>query len=242
MSAGDADDDLAGLAGLYALDALDDLERARFERYLAEHPEVQDEVAGFRATAARLGATAAEPAPSAMRASVVDRLGSVRQEAPRVGPAATAGGRSPVARVAATAAAVLLVVAVGVGGFALGRGNSGGDEVAEVLARPDAAVLELQGDDLGPARVVVSPSDGRAVLVAADLAAPPAGSTYELWRVRDEVATSVGTFDPDDEGTVTAPVELDVVDGDLVAVTVEPAGGSEQPTLPIVLSAEVQRS
>jgi len=242
MSTSDEHDDLAGLAGLYALDALDDLERARFERYLAEHPEVQDEVEGFRATAARLGATAAEPAPPSMRASVLGQLDSVRQEAPRVGPASTAGRRSPFARAAATAAAVLLVVAIGAGGFALGRGDSTNDEVAQVLARPDATVLELEGDDLGPARVVVSPSDGRAVLVAGDLAAPPAGSTYELWRVRGEVATSVGTFDPDDEGTVTVPVDLDVIDGDLVAVTVEPAGGSEQPTLPIVLSAEVQRS
>lgn len=242
MSSSDGHDDLAGLAGLYALDALDDLERTRFERYLAEHPEVRDEVAGFRATAARLGSTTAEPAPATMRASVLGQLDSVRQEAPRVG-SSPSRARSPFVRVAAAAAAVLLVVAVGVGGFALGSGgDSPGDEVAQVLARPDATVLQLEGDDLGPARVVVSPSDGRAVLVAGALAAPPAGSTYELWRVRDDVATSAGTFDPDDEGSVTTAVDLDVTDGDLVAVTVEPSGGSEQPTFPIVLSAEVQRS
>ncbi len=39
--------DLHGLSGAYAVDALDDLERARFERHLAECEDCRAEVASL---------------------------------------------------------------------------------------------------------------------------------------------------------------------------------------------------
>ena len=50
---------------------------------------------------------------------------------------------------------------------------------------------------------------------------------------------SAGLFRPDDDGAVRAPVDLGFKAGDVVAVTVEPEGGSDTPTLPMVLSVEL---
>ena len=46
--------DMHPLSGAYAVDALDDLERARFERHLAECPDCTAEVASLREAAAML--------------------------------------------------------------------------------------------------------------------------------------------------------------------------------------------
>ena len=50
----------------------------------------------------------------------------------------------------------------------------------------------------------------------------------------DGTATSVGTFDPDSDGDVA--MRTDGVDptGSTIGITVEPAGGSDEPTLPLV--------
>jgi anti-sigma-K factor RskA len=57
--------------------------------------------------------------------------------------------------------------------------------------------------------------------------------------VRDEERVSAGLMGTDDDGRIRAPLAVALADGDVVAVTVEPEGGSEEPTSPIVLSAAV---
>ena len=49
--------DVHALSGAYAVDALDDLERAAFERHLAECPECRAEVDSLREAASLLGLT-----------------------------------------------------------------------------------------------------------------------------------------------------------------------------------------
>ena len=63
--------------------------------------------------------------------------------------------------------------------------------------------------------------------------------TYEAWRIDANGASKVGTFRPDADGNVEAKV-LASLDGALaVGITVEPAGGSDTPTEPILLTAEL---
>ena len=52
--------DIHALSGAYAIDALDDVERARFERHLAECADCRAEVASLREAAALLPETAAD--------------------------------------------------------------------------------------------------------------------------------------------------------------------------------------
>ena len=57
----------------------------------------------------------------------------------------------------------------------------------------------------------------------------------QLWAIADDQPASMGTFVPTDDGHVELVMEGTEPEGVVYAVTIEPEGGSEQPTLPIVL-------
>lgn len=87
------------LAGAYALDALPDEEQEEFERHLRGCESCQEEVAGYRETAALLGAAAAEQAPAGMRARVLDAIDQTPQDsatADRTPPQPATTGRAGV--------------------------------------------------------------------------------------------------------------------------------------------------
>jgi anti-sigma-K factor RskA len=88
--------------------------------------------------------------------------------------------------------------------------------------------------------VVYAARTGKLLLTASNLHPLPAGKTYELWILQPDGKKPLpaGTFVPDSAGNATmiladAPAGL-AVQG--FGVTIENAGGSEKPTLPIVLS------
>jgi anti-sigma-K factor RskA len=89
-------------------------------------------------------------------------------------------------------------------------------------------------------RVVYAPASGKLLLTASNLHPLPAGKTYELWILQPggKKPLPAGTFSPDSSGNAAMilaqePAGL-AVQG--FGVTIENAGGSETPTLPIVLS------
>ena len=71
-----------------------------------------------------------------------------------------------------------------------------------------------------------SVSLGQAVVVTTGVESAPRGETYELWFVRDGTPVSAGQFDTDESGSATAALDGTVEEGDVIAVTVEPDGGS----------------
>jgi anti-sigma-K factor RskA len=89
-------------------------------------------------------------------------------------------------------------------------------------------------------RVVYEARTGKLLLTASNLHPLPDGKTYELWILQSggKKPLPAGTFAPDSAGNAAvilaqAPVGL-TVQG--FGVTIENAGGSDTPTLPIVLS------
>jgi len=89
-------------------------------------------------------------------------------------------------------------------------------------------------------RVVYEARSGKLLLMASNLTPLPQGKTYELWILQPggKSPLPAGIFTPDSSGNAAvilaqAPVGL-TVQG--FGVTVEKAGGSATPTLPIVLS------
>jgi anti-sigma-K factor RskA len=225
----------------YALDALDSEERRAYEAHLAGCEHCQQELESFWETTAALAVAATGPAPSP---GLRDRiLADVRAEPPQnVVPFEARRRRT--APVLGAVAAVAAVVALAVGLWASSLSGDL-DETrtalrqaqanAAVLADPGARTVSLQAGD---GRLVVDP-EGRAVLVLED--AEPVGSdrTYELWIVPGgdlSKADPAGLF-PGAEGMNVVGVEGTVRPGDLVAVTIEQAGGAETPTLPPVAAS-----
>lgn len=229
--------ELAGLSGLYALDALDDDVREQFEEFLRTNPEAQAEVDEFRATAAALATAVAEEPPAGLRDRVLAQVAITRQDAPVIDLTVR---RARLIRTAWVGIAAALFLVIGVGaGLLIDRPDDAGTELADVLARSDVRIVPLEGTGPEGAKVVWSSAANRAVVVANDMSRLPGDQTMELWRIEGEQATKVGLFTPDENRSVRAAFEADLEGADALGVTIEPAGGSDTPTLPIVLQGAV---
>ena len=224
------------MVGAYALDALDDAERAAFEQHLADCEECRDEVTGLRATVLRLADAAAVPPPPRVRDQVLAQV-RVTPQARDVVARRPRRERTAVPRSQGwfAAAAVLALVSVGTGGVAWTQHQAAESARAEaarlndIVTDPGASIVRQRVPAGGTATLVVAGS--RAVVVGADLPALPDGRTYQLWIVRPGAITSAGLGPGGDEATGRWSRAVDGVRrGDVVAVSVEPDGGSSQPT------------
>ena len=245
---------LHALAGVYALDALDEgAEQRRFIRHLRRCKACADEVRGFRNVAAALAfATAAEP-PPALRNRVMAAVGHTRQLPPLTAPRRWRAWTlwSPptvwlprlamVTAVAAIAAVVVLSIALSDARQQLASARAHSQAIAAVLAEPGILTVTGPVTTGGTTTVVLSADKRELVISTSGLAALPAGKAYQLWLIgpsstQQTAIRSAGLLPPA-VGGFTYPVTASgLVAGDKLGLTVEPAGGTNQPTTtPILL-------
>ena len=150
--------------------------------------------------------------------------------------AARRSRRSPLASAGRWILAGAAAAAIVVGGVTIS--NWGADSVQEEVFQ--AADLQQRIIDLptgGTAEVAMSAGENAAVVTLSGVPAPPEGSVYQMWRVPADgsAPVSVGTMTGDEVSGKKATALTDIDPYTAVALTVEPAGGSATPTLPIVL-------
>ena len=244
--------DIHTLTGAYALDALPDDERELFEVHLAACGACAEEVGEFQTTAARLGETAFVHPPIDLRARVLAEIDTTRQERPtsRADDVVTLRPIRQLPRwataLAGAAAAVLVVAVVGLGmvindlNSRIGEIETSANRMTDLLAAPDARTISAEGPNGSIARLVVSPSRGEAMFVASDMAPAPHEHTYELWVHGDDQPVKAGVFDVDEDGTVTHMLTNDLSNAFAIGVTVEPEGGSPQPSGDPVMVLELE--
>lgn len=224
--------DFAELAAGDAVHALSPDDRHDFDAARAQHPEWEDDVRADAATAALLAETVTEVVPPpAIRAALLAQIAATPAAASEPAPpAATAvpprrwGARGWFA----LAASLTLLVGVGWGSvFVSQQLNTPASVVAlsQIEAAPDAQAASVTLSDGGVATAHWSASVGKAVLVTDGLPPIAEDKDYELWFVRDGAPISAGVFTADD-GQATALLTGEMEPGDVIAVTVEPAGGS----------------
>ena len=185
--------DIHALSGAYAVDALDDIERAQFERHLAECPACTAEVSSLREAAALLAeTTAAAPSAGAARAGA-RRHRHGPSAAPRRGRGARrrrhrARRRAGVASATFLAAAAA-VVAIGTGGVVWQQVNDDGprSRTEQVLPADDAQRFTVELRRRRDRDLVRSKKLNKAVLVTKDMPAAPDGHAYALWLQHDDV-------------------------------------------------------
>ncbi|WP_043734543.1 anti-sigma factor, partial [Streptomyces zinciresistens] len=138
--------------------------------------------------------------------------------------------------------AACLTAAAGLGGTAVWQQGRAQDARAEarqmredaaatasVLTAPDARTGTARLPGGARAAVVVSRTLDRAVFVGADMAEPPRGKVYQLWFDDGGTMRPAGLMDP--ARTDQSVLMRGTVDGaGGMGVTVEPAGGSAEPT------------
>jgi anti-sigma-K factor RskA len=223
--------DLHELSAGYALDALDPQERGRFEEHLAGCDACREELQGFWRTAGALAVASGGPAPPpALRGRILEAARAERQPAR---PQRTSW-RERLFRPMPAFAAAAAALAVGLGFWSLSLSRTLDDtrarEAAErravaILSDPRSRSVPVSGAD---GRLVVSRT-GTAALVLSGLDPAPAGKTYEIWVIEGGAPKPAGLFDGADTRTVL-PLTRPVPEGAVVAVTLEPAGGVEEPT------------
>ena len=227
--------DIHALSGAYAVDALDDLERAGFERHLAECAECRAEVASLREATALLAETAATEPPAALRDRVLADITKVRPLPPEGTadrPRSTPRHHGRGARILAAAAAA---VVLGAGATVVWQQpwqddtSQAPSATQEVLSAPDARSTSLDFPGGAKATVTHSDSMGKAVLVTEKMPPPPKGMVYQLWLdqpVSGMVSAGVMPVKPDQ----TVMLEGDASTAAAAGITVEPEGGSDHPT------------
>lgn len=229
------------LAAAHALGALEDDERRAFAAHLRACEACRQEAAEFEATAARLAAAVSQPPPPAAKAQVMAAIDGVRQLPPRVAAPGSAGpalGRI-LTRRAVPLALAASIAAAALGGIAVWQTRNGQDledrarqtqrqldTISAVLAAPDARTVHGRAANGALTTVVASARQNKAVFTAANLPAPGAGQTYQLWFDHDGTMRPAGLIDHD--GTVI--LAGSPADAGAVGLTLEPAGGSPRPT------------
>ncbi|MDP3951054.1 anti-sigma factor [Microbacterium sp.] len=239
--------EFAELAAGHALHALSDADEQLFADALAAHPEWQaiaDDDVETAHLLADASSTAAPPANirTALLAQIAttpqgDHLAGapVAEEAqPEVDVPFLRPPRRWGRAIFALAAGLVLLVGLGFGVAALtSQLTTPASVVAleEIQSAEDAQQASVELESGAVATAHWSASVGSAVLVADGLEPLGDDQTYELWFVRGDEPVPAGLFEAD-AGDATALLEGAMHEGDVIAVTVEPAGGSPtgQPT------------
>lgn len=219
--------DIHALSGAYAVGAVDDVERARFERHLADCAPCRAEVDSLREAAARLGETSATAPPPSLREAVLRDIQYVRPLPPVASVEAATGRprrRRPALIAAAAAAAVVAILGVGaivVRPWADDTSQTQLSASEQVIRADDVERIDVPLEGSGSATVYRSREHNRAVIVTADMPDAPSGHTYELWLQHGDHMVAAGQMTG---GSNTVLLEGDPDSAAGVGITVERAG------------------
>ena len=201
-------------AAAYAIGALEPDEADEFERHLAGCERCRRDLRWLAPAVSTLGESVErlEP-PASLRGELMT---AVREEAARPSPERTRRFGGFMLRPAIGLAAVALIVAVGLVAYDAGGGGSttvtthsipGGDVQATLERSGDSGMLELTG-----------------------LRQLPPSEVYQAWVQRDGRLEPSSPIAPRRNGTASAAIPQNLNGAARVLVTVEPRGGSPQPT------------
>lgn len=225
------DSDLGALAVPYALNAMSDAERDDVDRRVAAAPPAvarafADEVRMVHeAMAVVSAATAAEP-PAGLRARLLAELGGDQ-------PAQVYQLRPRPTRWQKTALAAASVLVLGLGALGVGlalRPSEKPSTAEQVFAAPDVRTVSGDIPGGGTATVVFSREKDAGVLVMNNVTPPQPGTVYQMWLVDAEGPHPAGTMDQQAVAPSTTAVLPDLGTSSTLAFTIEPPGGSSQPT------------
>jgi hypothetical protein len=134
-------------------------------------------------------------------------------------------------RQVALAAAAAVVIGLGALGVGMALRPAAAPSAAEqIFAAPDVRTVSGELPTGGQATLVFSRERDAAYLVMNNVPPPSAGTVYQMWLLRDGQAVPAGTMDSASVTPSTTAVVPDIGDSTALAFTVEPPGGSAQPT------------
>lgn len=233
MNCNDVDD----LIGAYAIDALDDEESRGVRAHLLECERHAAEARSLRRTASLLAVTARPMTPpSALRARILEAVGvEVSAGAPETtheAPRPLRGRRefSSYPRWPWAAAAAAAVIA-GLAAWNVALLNREDDGLERLASRARIVATLESTDARGGGVVLYFPDEKKALVVGDGLQVlDQSKNTYQLWEIDGGTPKSIGLMQADAGGHAVAVVPFDGARAHALAITIEPRGGSPQPT------------
>lgn len=228
------DDGVENLTGAYALDALSPQERAAVEAAMAESESLRTEIVELTDTAVELGLAVPPVTPRPeLRASVLAALDDVPQDAParrRVRGAAETKAKLRWGRVGVMLASAAAIAVLVVGGITVTHFTN---PMTVLTSAQDLERVTEPVEGGGTATVMWSASLGQAAMVVEGIGPLPDHFVYQAWFMGDEIR-SAGVF----TGDAAMVLEGEMHAGDQIGISIEPEGGSAQPTTSPILAVD----
>ena len=255
------------LLPFYVLDALTEEEKELVESYLAEHPEARAQVHELQADASALPYTVAPVEPPAhVKQALMARVNADVQARERSSarvltePARRGLRFDDIFRVLSLGAAAVAVIWAFVLNAQVARLNEQisalNDQVAsqsqsidQIITnlpqsnRSDVITVSLKGTEAQPraqGQLIADPEETSAVLVISGLPPLEAGKTYQVWLIGDApVSAGLLTVDENGQSVLIVTSEESIGSFTSLGISIEPEGGSEQPTGEIVVLSDL---
>jgi anti-sigma-K factor RskA len=232
----------------FALGALSDEERREVKEHLLRNPEDQAEVDELISIASLLALSPVEQEPSPGLRKDLMQIVRAEASAPEPERPSIFENLTNFLGYRRLAAGVAVVALIGLLSWNLLLQGEIQDlqsrfEVAQ--KQPETAeprrVLELQpAESAGQASgelIVLKGEQG--LLVTKNMPQIPEGRVLQIWVIKDDKPKPSGLFHPDEEGPVAASLTRAPTKGVVVAITIEPAGGSPQPTSDPIMTTQL---
>jgi anti-sigma-K factor RskA len=251
----------------YLNGSLSEAEGLAMERHAESCPACRERLQELEEGASLVWLTVAQVEPPAgLRERVMTAVRAMpRPTRLAVAPAAARPARRPwwrvpLSQIAAVLSVVALALALALGGWVVALNGELSRQAAEngrlrdqlsrqrdamyVLMSPTLVERPLAGSEGAPAargRAYLDPPRQQGMVVASDLPQPEPGRAYQVWLRGKDGVVSAGLLRMDDRGTGYALLEPDspLDQYETIGISLEPAGGSPQPTGPRMLSGSL---
>ena len=254
------------LLPFYALEALTDEEKKLVESYLAEHPEARVQVAEMDTAASALpyGVSPVPPRrriKEALMARVATDADARARASKQDQPSRSAMRFENIFQAFSLGAAIVAIVWVVVLNIQLSQLRNQVSLLGEALAAQSNSLqqinaklpqvtnstvvtISLSGTTARPdarGQLIADPNSHSAVLVIAGLGQLEAGKTYQVWLIDGGGPKSAGllTVDANGQGLLVLSSKLTIAEFKALGISIEPDGGSPQPTGEIVVLSDL---
>jgi len=230
---------------VYALGALPPADAERVRAHIASCPACQEEYVRLRSAATLVGVAAetigdARDCPSSLlkpriMAQIEKQSAPPRDTGPKVWPAYLVAAACLAIAIVSSVANMALTAQVKQVQATMARSSTRSTDLAQRLNETQTMLADLLSSDakhydVGGGQIVTRGSHVYIAMRA--LPQPPRGKVYQAWTLAKgakEVVPSK-TFVPDAQGVAVVALPVDARAMAAVAISVEPEGGSKQPT------------
>lgn len=222
----------------YLLGSLEDHEHDAVDRHLEGCEACREEVLWLRPAVDLLPASVAQvDPPPELRERLLAEVHA--EAAPSPAQVAEERARRPAAR-QGSLRRFLLRPAMGLAGVALVAAVVAGYAIHDDGSAPTTPTT-FHGQGAGSLRASLERRDDSGTLKLTGLRQAPASQVYEAWVQRGSRIRPASLFDSRQNGTASVALEHRLAGVDAVMVTLEPRGGSRQPSSPPVVNVALSR-